>query len=124
MEAQLKIILETITEINGKTFMMNAPEATSSPYCVYTRNREEPTYILTGVDDTEYQLYDINIYSSDTVELKTISKKVKDKLHSLLGITQGAFLIQSVKIHIADFYDSTVNMFRTVIELEIKFKEA
>lgn len=123
MEVELRKILLTIDELDNKVYMIKAPEKTASPYCVYTLNRNDEEYNLNGVEGNQYQIYDINIYSKKLVILKTITKKIKNKLLSLLGETQGAYFIQSVKVNMSDFYDSSVDMNRSVIELEIYYKE-
>jgi hypothetical protein len=123
IEIELRNILVTIPELTNKVFMLTAPELTDSPYCVYTMNNDEETYTLDGTSGNRYLVFDINVYSKDTYQLKIISYKVKDKLLSLLGTTQGAFVIESVKTRMIDFYDSMVEMYRAVIELEFYIKE-
>lgn len=123
MESEIRNVLITIPELANKVFMLTAPEQTTSPYAVYTMNNNEQDYVLNGVTGNEYQIYDINVYSKDMATLKDIANQIKTKTLGLLGNTQGPFLIQNVKVSNRDFYDSSVDMSRTVIELEIYYKE-
>lgn len=119
IEIEIQNILNTVEGIVDKVFMINAPELTLSPYAIYTVNRTTEEYTLDGVTDNQSINCDINVYSKDTLELKEITKRIRSKLLSLLGTTQGAFIIQKVKLDMRDFYDYGVDLYRTVIELEI-----
>jgi hypothetical protein len=119
IEIELRKVLVTIPELQNKVFMLTAPKATQSPYAAFTLSRSEPVQTLDGPTENRYISFDINIYSKDAIELKTIAYKAEDILYSLEGTTQGAFYIQSVNIYMSDFYDSNVEMFRAVLDLEI-----
>lgn len=122
MKTKLRELL-TIPEFDGKVSFMKAPEGTPTNYCVITMNRDEPEYDLNGKNDLEYRLFVINVYSKDNPTLDNISKKIKDKLHDLIGETVGSFFVQSVNLYLSDFYDPNVNLYRCSIELEIYYKE-
>lgn len=121
IEIELRKVLLTIAELANKVYMLNAPELTASPYCVFTKTRSEEEYTLDGATGNRRVSFDINVYVKDHIQLLTIANQVHDKLLSLQGQTLGTFNIQLAKVEMTDFYDSTVDMGRTALELEIYY---
>jgi hypothetical protein len=121
IETALTAELETITELQNKIYPHVAPEGTNSPYVVYANTNTQEEYVLDGTTGNQRVIFDINLYCKSYADLKTIGKKVRDKLLSCFQRNVGGFFIQSVNLEMRDFYDSTVDLHRTVFEFEIYY---
>lgn len=113
--------LNTVSEIKDKIYPHVAPEITTTPYLVYTKSNSEEEYTLNGVTDNQTVIFDFNLYCKTYSELKSISKKIRDKLLSCFQRDVGGFFIQSVNLNMRDLYDSAVNLHRAVFEFEIYY---
>ena len=121
IESAIRTELNSITEIQNKIYPHVAPEITDTPYLIYANTNTQEEYVLDGVTGNKRVIFDLNLYCKTYSDLKSIGHKIRSKLLSLLGKTISGFFIQSVNLETHDFYDSAVDLHRTVFEFEIYY---
>lgn len=77
--------LSTIIELNGKIFPLRAEDGETPPFLVYISSEGQNTQVLNAYLDTKEIHCEIHILTSSYYELKTITRKVIERLKSFYG---------------------------------------
>lgn len=130
-EGALVTELETITELNGKVFPLNAQDAegnpVEAPYLIYVSSEGQYDKCLNGFLDMKEVSCELNILHKTYRNMKLLSRQVMAKLKSFEGRIIGIDgpMIQELVFEndSPELYEEQPELYRKIINFRIYFKE-
>lgn len=125
-EQALRSELSQINSLYTKIYPMVAPEATNTPFLVYSKSRVDLIKTLDGTSKTRDGNYEIDIIDATYTDLQVLFLAVKDKLVSLEGrqIGDNGPLVQMITIDsITEVFEDVPKFYRINIEFRAFYTE-
>jgi UDP-glucose 4-epimerase len=125
MEKALReALIESIPELANNIYPTNAPETSTKPYLVYTRNGTQKTKTLEGFTGNQTLRFIFSIMATKYSDMKSLANKVEDFLMSLPGTSIGTegIYIQDLNINnVTEQYEHELKVNRGIIDFTIYF---
>lgn len=130
-EEALVTEFETITELNGKVFPLNAQDAegnpVEAPYLIYVSSEGQYDKCLDGFLNMKEVSCELNILHKTYKNMKLLSRQVVAKLKSFEGRIIGVDgpMIQELVFEndSPELYEEQPELYRKVINFRVYFKE-
>jgi hypothetical protein len=123
-EEALRAELDTITELTGKVFPLNATEGVKAPYVIYLSSEGIQDKTLQGYISSKEVDCEINILHDSYASVKSLTRSVLSKFLSFQGriIGDNGPLIQNVTYEKpVELYESEVFLYRSVLDVKFRF---
>lgn len=115
IESAIVAALETIQELSGKVYPLNAPEHTQLPFCVYVTSGTNEDDSLGGWIGSYETGMEINIIHKTYASMKALSAKVVDKLKQMDSAT--VFIEENQP----EIFEREIGAYRKIINLRIAY---
>ena len=114
IESDVVAVIETIGELTGKVYPLNAPEDGVLPYVVYVSSGSTEDDTLTGWIGSYDTDMEINVLHRSYKAMKSLSKLV---VQALKRISAGAVHIEENQ---PELYEPEIEAYRKIINLKIQ----
>lgn len=127
IEKALKSELCKIEELQGKVFPTNAPKV-NTPYVTYIKTYYKVLKTTVGITNDRESSFMINILCDSYSQLQDTTKLVVDLLLTFplryIGDELNNVFIEDFSLNnVSELYENELNMYRTVIDIKICYKE-